>query len=263
MRDVPIIFSAPMVRALLEGRKTMTRRIIEPQPENAIGSDDKPLPITVYEGQGERPRIAIGRCITTQEVKYAVGDRLWVKESHWRWGRWKLEPTIPKTSWRFVPDNERLDSVSFDEKAPGYAPPQRAHNVLGWWRRPSIFHPRKFSRLTPIVTATKIERLQDITETDARAEGATARHYTTNRGQRCFGWSMDWPVADADCEKHDLRSARHAFGNFLCRLHNGPRWNLKRTNIWEENPQVVALTFTVHKQNIDTLPKAEAALSYA
>jgi hypothetical protein len=239
MSDFPIIFSALMVRALLARRKTQTRRLawVEGEPTTIRG----------------RKMTGYRRASIWQRVR--PGDRLWAREQHWRLGRWKREyyQIEKRPKWRFVPENETPASVSFEEPAKAYTRPHRLHDELAWWKRPGIFLPRWASRLTLVVTATKIERLQDISETDAIAEGATCRPSCIGYEQRESGWSLDWHEPAAD---HALSSARHAFGNFFNGLHDGPRWNLKPMNLWAANPEVVALTFTVHKANIDAMEKA-------
>src|SRR5690349_10794063 len=92
MAERPIIFSAPMVRAILAGCKTMTRRIIKPQPKPFICSDTgKIAEIALVHTEGEsHPRIAVGRVLTGQSVRFAVGDRLWVREA------WKTADSLDK-----------------------------------------------------------------------------------------------------------------------------------------------------------------------
>lgn len=244
-KDIPIIFSAPMVQALLDSRKTMTRRLLKPQTVPAV-VDGEPLPVTVFQIDGERPRVAIGRCVTCQEVRFAPGDRLWVREN------WALK----------------------GEREPMYAADWQRLAIEGLkpWR-PSIHMPRWVSRLTLTVTAVKIERLQDVSREDAIAEGCTSRPNCNGFQDRYEGWSMDWsevgkfskfatggpgPLKERDVSIGD---PRNAFGSYINRLHNGDGWNLpgKPTPIWDENPEIVAVTFTVHNANIDAMPRAEAA----
>lgn len=223
MTDIPIIFSGPMVRALIDGRKTMTRRLLKPQPEQARDSDGKLLPHGIMHLEGEpRPRIVVGRVITKQELRYAAGDRLWVRET-----------------WCPVDDKQFGGEKWIDYRAtPKYA----ASHPAGWheepdhpealkWRSP-IHCPRTASRLTLVVTATKIEYLQDISERDATAEGVEA-------------------VSMVDVKRQAAWSNRGDFAQLWNKLH-GP-------GAWDANPEVVALTFTVYKQNIDAMPKAVAA----
>ena len=126
MSDHPIIFSGPMVRSLLDGRKTQTRRVLKPQP------------------QGEQPKNWTRA--NDKAVRYAPGDRLYVREA------------INKVS---TPGDVvyRADFEAGGNDGAG----------LGW--RPSIHMPRWASRLTLTVTDVRVQRLQDISEEDARAEG--------------------------------------------------------------------------------------------
>lgn len=134
MKERPILFSAPMVRALLEGRKIQTRRVVK---LNASGRAEK-------GGRNwhlDDPN-ALLACPYGQP-----GDRLWVRET---WLRTANEEI-----------NYRADG--------GY--PEGAAKMLGGWR-PSIFMPRHASRILLEITAVRVERLQDISASDAVAEGA-------------------------------------------------------------------------------------------
>lgn len=193
MKDIPIIFSAPMVRALLDGRKTMTRRL-------AVRKNGTWSPWTTV----------------------LPGDRLWVRESLTQSGGY-----IAHAATNSVIQQEGGD------------PPSR----LWRWKQsglPSIHMPRWASRLTLIATAVKVERLQEITEADAQAEGMAREFRQVIANPRGF---KDYAIPV---------SYRGGFVNVWNRLHEVPHQ-------WEDNPEVVALTFTVHKTNIDALPKVEAA----
>lgn len=143
----PIIFSAPMVRALLDGRKTQTRRVME-------------MP-TCGSGVYMHPTHGLMNCMggSVPTAPYSVGDLLWVKET-WR--------TLQKWDG-LAPRNLVNDADKIDYSASGYV-----RNPLWAWgkNRPSIFMTRWASRLTLRVTNIRAERLQDISEEDARAEGA-------------------------------------------------------------------------------------------
>lgn len=119
--------------------------------------------------------------------------------------------------------------------------------------------------LTLVVTDVRRQRLQDISEADAVAEGATSRPGCSNRFYN--GWCMDWShVGEPDrygtngvLTETDvcLGSARSAFASFINRLHGGPNWNIKsEPPLWDQNPSMVALTFTIHRVNIDAMPAA-------
>jgi hypothetical protein len=214
MTDIPIIFSGPMVRAVLNGRKTMTRRILKPQPERFSIDDQGTLcDIGIEHIEGDRrPRIRLGRVITLQEVRWAVGDRLWVREN--------LSLGATSQAWKYSAD-DKLISMEW--------PDHRVAQMVGWAHHqerdycPSIHMPRWASRLTLVVTALKIEPVQDISDDDVLAEGGELQD--DENYYRC--WRRIWVSV------------------------NG-------RESWDANPIVVAITFTVHKQNIDQI-SAKAA----
>lgn len=232
MTDRPIIFSAPMVRALLEGRKTMTRRILKPQP-NSEG---------LFEDLDDAMRA----------LQWTRGDRLWVREAWRTEARYDetrpidlLHPEIAKDMGQRVP----LCSYEADYQ-------QEPNDGCRGRLRPSIHMPRWASRLTLTVTAFKVERLQEISETDAQAEGMTfidfgqyqppgtmsidsGRTFHTLRPRQHPGWHAGTATGPQDC----LETASGAFANLWGRLHGD--------DAWAANPWVAAITFTVHKGNID------------
>jgi len=146
MTDRPIIFSAPMIRALLEGRKTQTRRILKPKKGVTIADFETCEPHASGIGNWMR----IGRDMV-QEPRFAPGDRLWVRESwsHSRDGVWSIS-------------DARLCG-------PGGALYAADGHYAKWF--PSIHMPREFSRLTLIVESVKVERLQAMNRGDAMEEG--------------------------------------------------------------------------------------------
>ncbi|MDX0218567.1 hypothetical protein GOC40_11250 [Sinorhizobium meliloti] len=142
MTDRPIIFSTPMIRALLAGRKLQTRRILNPQP---IGFDWFDLKC--------KPRIK-------------TGDRLWVREAHYLTDDGEDEYAV------YVADGNDATGEHLHE----IAALEKLHPAVDWSKhkkqRPSIHMPRWASRLTLIVTDVRVEQLQDISGEDAIAEGA-------------------------------------------------------------------------------------------
>jgi hypothetical protein len=137
----PILFSAPMVRAILAGTKTQTRRVIKQQPNGAIKKSYLGHPIKCPYG--------------------ASGTKLWVREPfQFTQGFGDFDfgvhymATADITGWI---DNEGKVSQPVDEKI-----------------RPSIFMPRWASRITLEIVNIRVERLQDISEEDARSEGVDA-----------------------------------------------------------------------------------------
>lgn len=145
MTDRPILFSAPMVRALLYGRKTQTRRVLNPQPGPDIDN----------AGDG----VTIIDMATGQEIRmrFAVGDRLYVREA------WHAARSLDQVKPRDIPRDADIEHVA---TARSYA-----EIGLKGRQRPGIHMPRWASRLTLIVTEVRVERLQDCSRDDAIAEG--------------------------------------------------------------------------------------------
>lgn len=235
MTDRPIIFSAPMVRALLAGRKTQTRRILRAEvpaapPMDAIsanGTARHPAPyLDAYCGQPmtrANPRGMSDRwCWWTRDdrpgptfrVPHVPGDRLWVRENH---------AIVPWTAYRASDGVQQTRSPEDSDDAAIYA--------AGWERskprwRPSIHMPRWASRLTLVVTKVRVERLQDISEDDAADEGVILT-------------DLNWPTY------------RTNFAELWRSIH-GP-------DAWAANPWVAAISFSVHRANIDALAMERAA----
>lgn len=193
IKEKPMLFSGPMVRAILEGRKTQTRRIckeIGPDfPHHALDE--------VCEKNGRwfvLNQVDVDRTSKWElKIPHPVGSRIWVKET---WGpcdggvcyRASEKPTVK-------PDG-------------------------GKWR-PSIFMPRWASRITLEVTEVRMEKLQDISEEDAKAEGCSAFD--------------DSGIADADwigCEDATASTQYAALWESI----NG-------SGSWDQNPWVWVYTF--------------------
>ena len=222
MSDKPIIFSAPMVRALLDGRKSMTRRVLKPARGLTIGD--------LYRA-GERDGNMI-RCSRHQvrDPAYAPGDRLWVRESFS--GLHRLEG-YPPSQW-LAAQIDTYDGLEIEEAAPIWYWADGGPTHGDWTRpRPSIHMPRWASRLTLIVTDVRVQRLQEISDSDCRAEGLPMKEVA---GVTCWSESQNGPWTPSEAV---------AFSNLWNSLH-GP-------NAWDANPWVCALSFTVHRCNIDQM----------
>lgn len=202
MTERPILFSGPMVRAILDGRKTQTRRVIVPQPPTNEYGD--PYSGRVFGPEWYEPAIEdkFGALIPGKpvfgvydedgewgaKVRFIPGDHLWVREtwSHTGIGVWTI-----------------AEARMADNGHPIYA----ADGGDGpWW--PSIHMPREFSRITLIVTDVRVQRLQDIEPVDAECEGVQCDmsprtfidhfHNLWDRlnARRGFGWDVNpWVVA--------------------------------------------------------------------
>lgn len=174
MTERPIIFSAPMVRAILEGRKTQTRRIAPIDDIRFTHHDGgmitwsvhfvKPYKRALSSHSGGRfSEDETRRIIAAMYCPYGQpGDRLWVREAH---------AIVPRTAYaasdgvqQILRPHDEHDAAIFRD---GW---DRSTGGLRW--RPSIHMPRWASRILLEVTGVRVERLQDISEADARAEGA-------------------------------------------------------------------------------------------
>lgn len=168
----PILFSAPMVRAILAGAKTQTRRAMRVDNHPAIHD-------WVIDSEGRAAARALNDQVLDQYVTtfphgrvlcpYGVaGDRLWVRERHSfnevrklsKAKEWHQEWDV---AVEYADGTEREVTVSHKPKQ------TRERGEVGW--RPSIHMPRWASRITLEITGVRVERLQDISEDDSRAEG--------------------------------------------------------------------------------------------
>lgn len=156
MKERPILFSGSMVRALLAGTKTQTRRICKPAMAHSLSH------VVEVPDPQERGQVYNGTTFGDEEgsIQFTspyggVRDRLWVRESHW----WFKDECDHETG--YYPPALTADDVEY--RADGES---KRH---GW--RPSIHMPRWASRILLEITAVRVERLQDISDTDAIAEG--------------------------------------------------------------------------------------------
>ena len=200
----PILFSAPMVRAILEGRKTQTRRVMK-HPE--------------YMGclTGDCPHTYQSECDldvkvwASENCPYGVpGDRLWVKET------FRLRADM----------DDRPPSLDWWKKGAWYeadGPNEPSGCAGGAGKlRPSIFMPRWASRITLEITEVRVLRVQEISEEDAKAEGVFG------------GCTVCGDSENGDCIEH-TPSCTDGFANIWMHI-NGE-------DSWHANPWVWALTF--------------------
>ena len=151
MKERPILFSGPMVRAILEDRKTMTRRMVKPQPtQGEIGHFGQGIPFV----RGKKGDI---RCPYGQP-----GDRLWGRESGWE-RPYRTPRMMREGADTWAPYYFDADDWNEDDRAD--------FKRWGFKRRPSIHMPRCASRILLEITSVRVERLQDISELDAWSEG--------------------------------------------------------------------------------------------
>lgn len=164
MKERPILFSAAMIRAILAGTKTQTRRQIKPQP-NVDGVDLQTPPDQI----DNLIKAAWNAGFVDVRCPYGqVGDRLWVRET---WGfdsgvRHDFRPVLGR---RDLSGMDLLDHVEYRADAE-YGPCAEEIGDAPRWR-PSTQMPRWASRITLEVTDVRVERLQNISDSDVQAEG--------------------------------------------------------------------------------------------
>jgi hypothetical protein len=177
MKEHPIIFSTPMVKSIMEGRKTQTRRIVKPQPDDSgLWNDDKFPRFVDSDLEGWN-----GTVEETGESKQfkcpygQPGDLLWVRETFQHTRVLNLHPTD--------------ENYGYVYKADG----QPWKDYEGWTWRPSIYMPKAATRIWLQVKEIRVERLQEISEENAKSEGilpllASSMQLST-QGQLYFDYS--------------------------------------------------------------------------
>lgn len=233
MTDKPILFSGPMVRAILDGRKTQTRRALNPQPKTLRHCDNCGL----WEGEWaacEEPDC--GKLVETMQLRkptpIAKGDHLYVREA-WADVNYCGAPAIALRADHCI--DELMDHEDFlradssmnyeDERITGFG--KHGLQFTMWYQdlfngepdhawKPGIHMPKWASRIWLRVTDVRVQRLQDISDQDALAEG-TPRIVTGSLGdedQLIEDFAYLW----------DSLNAKRGFG-------------------WDANPWVAAYTF--------------------
>lgn len=210
MKDRPILFSGPMIRALLDGSKTMTRRIVKPDDVH-YETDGVPGCQDQYGDHHD----------TLSLYRYGQpGDRLWVRETHY-----------------LVRQHGKKDGavIEIDYKAD----PNHEQRMCPQKWRPSSHMPRWASRILLEITSVRVERLQDISEADARAEGCVSvepvqwhegmkplvsgtKARQQFRGQPPADWTDVVPLSSYDPA---ARTARDEFKNLWQSINGAVSWS--------------------------------------
>lgn len=225
----PILFSGPLVRAIMEGRKTQTRRVVKNQGEGTVRAEVVGPWVHLYDESVPVPGTTnrAGKMWTTKCPYGANGDRLWVRENGWqRPVRTEQMMRQGADTWeRYYYDADGIDAEEAAEL-----------KAFGFKRRPSIHMPRWASRLTLEVTGVRVERVQEISEEDAKAEGIAytglVKPGTSTTLRETYG------VGD---EGH-APTARSAFMDLWDEI------NCPRGFGWESNPFVWVVEFRVIPQ---------------
>lgn len=205
----PILFSEPMVRALLEGKKTQTRRIMKPQPALSAAGTTWLWRDCVFTKT--RPYCGVGASFARTPITSCPygqrGGLLWVKEG---WQAWK---DFDKLTPSEIPN---LSDVLYVADRPDFLWDSRKRSLR--------YMPRWASRLTLEITRVRVEKLRQISETDAISEG-----FISEDDFHDYWFELN-PVSD-QCVQGDA----------------------------EDDPWVWVIEFRVHQKNIDNFLKARAA----
>jgi hypothetical protein len=231
MTDRPILFSAPMVKALIDGSKTQTRRIIKRAPDSAAFSfegfyktPDGMQHAKWKKQDGKGP----GQHLHTCGIPIELGDRLWVREM-WS-GVHKYRDTPPKDRTTVMtPDGPILHDLAWywADGNPDWGDWERP--------RPSIHMPRYASRMTLTVTEVRVERLQACSRNDAIAEGIEV-----------------YDGIDPEC--CGFKNYLNPTSNYWMKERDSYRtlWDsINGSGAWDLNPWVAAYSFDVKMGNID------------
>lgn len=216
MTERPILFSGEMVRAILDGRKTQTRRVMKPQPKPTLADYPGPAghwwPSQKHKSMlGVEQEMQKWKGLAGSACPYGdTGDTLWVRET-WCQGADDGRQVPLRMATLYRADGEHVTLSDGD----GFTQTNRDGSEKSPWR-PSIHMPRWASRITLRITDVRVERLQDISEHDARAEGM----------------SSEWDDYERYGQSEPYRYGFSAIWNTI----NGP-------GAWDDNPWVWVLSF--------------------
>ncbi|MBT0667040.1 hypothetical protein HT136_01490 [Novosphingobium profundi] len=230
MADKGIIFSAPMVRALLDGRKTQTRRLLKPKGGLPAPVNLAAHGVGTYSGEDSDPASwgwpfaedgsDASLALFPDLSGYAPGDRLYVREA-WRTNSmWDA-----RSGAELASENAQFGRVSLHYDADGASAANSCEREGCGRYRHARFMPRWASRLWLEVTEVRVQRVREISETDAIAEGCVPN--------------------DGSLNPNYIGPAISIFSHLWNRLHTKPG------ETWQDNPWIVAISFKVHTGNID------------
>lgn len=233
-KECPILFNGDMVRAILDGRKTMTRRVVKNQtPSWHLLSKDYDVEGMEYFIATSKPDSnSIKSILGAEQCPYGqVGDRLWVRES------WATDAQVDDVKPSDLSKGETIVYLADDTvRTTGCRLISKGKN------RPSTHMPRWASRILLEVTDVRVERLQDITEEDAKADGVAFFDEVHNHQPMYMDYETDefW-----------LRTPKESFKSLWQSI------NKKRGYVWDANPWVWVVSFKVleENQNLVQAPK--------
>lgn len=186
MNSLPLLYTGAMVRATLADIKTMTRRVVKGKAFDWLEAYELTPEFVALPGNAMCPN---GQ----------PGDQLWVRETFFAWGRWETRFSVKKgrDEWHFVDmtlESGRQYHYAVADQTLIIGAKGRGGVAPMWWTRPAIFMPRAASRITLEITEVRVERLQDISDADAVAEGADCLKWSGIEGTAAD--LIDWPLKE-------------------------------------------------------------------
>lgn len=235
MKERPIIFSAPMILALKDKRKTQTRRVMKPQPH--AGMRWGTVVVNGYggweDGHGSPRPCPYGQ----------IGERLWVRETWWKETPLPVEVALGRTSQLIGYDATpecylriKGDVITYHTNANPKMAAAEWEMFSQWKRKSAMFMPRKFSRFLLEITGLAPERLQDISEEDAMAEGVERNWLGDNCPPE---YANEWRNYQSGADGFPCHSARDSYRSLWDSI------NLKRGHGWDMNDWVWAIEYKV------------------
>ena len=177
MKETPIVFDVDMVKAILEGRKTLTIQVVR---QNSRLAED------VHKVDFKR------WCDKYKMMDIChfgeIGDHLWVKEPWWQWGCWD-DTGSEYPEEKFWDGTNKVHYEAGDEPLPKYE-----HIFNHWRKRSSVHMPREFSRILLEITNVRVERVSNVSEKDAEVEGCVLG--CTNDIEGC---ALDYCRCEVEC----------------------------------------------------------------
>lgn len=238
MKERPILFNDAMVRAILEGRKTQTRRVVKPQHAEGIEIDERGrfrfMHAPTCEGFCDYACAAIGEVLNGH-----IGWTPWGSHPG-RWGRlWVREAWCPRSNGAIALERVQRPFYRATDGIYGRVP-----KPSFWKWRPSIHMPRWASRITLEITSVRVERLNDISDADCMAEGLA--ELTKDGKLKKYDFLRDGEMGLRPWQKMG-RSPKEAFTFYWADTFG--------EDAWCENPWVWVIEFKrIEPGHAETLP---------
>lgn len=223
MKTRPILFTGAMIRAILDGTKTQTRRAVKGFPLQLLAPDGF---TPEYVALPENDFCPYGK----------IGDRLAARETFWCWGRWEMTVRDNgKLRGRWIDLTDSTHPIIYDADGPNWLSKIERH-LVGYHKRPSIYLPTSAWRVFVEITDLGVERLQDISVEDSISEGL---ENSDLKGAESY-WKNYRPEAMARGRTFmDPRASYRSLWNSI----NGKPKPDKPDVQWSKNPWIWKISF--------------------